>query len=94
MYELLEGDEGRLLVKLLLDEVLHSLHVVVGHALDLLHASCISLRELLVDATQVGEQSLVNTLQLGQGKLAKHDKILDFNTYAVADERILREILG
>ena len=39
-------------INFLLDEVLHSLHVVVRHLLDVLHALCISLGEVLIDGTQ------------------------------------------
>ena len=49
-------------VEFLLDEVLHSLHVVIGHLLDVLHTLRISLREVAIDVAQTFEEALVEAL--------------------------------
>ena len=81
-------------VKLLLDEVFHSLHVVIGHLLDVLHPLCISRCKLTIDVTQLVEACMIDILQLRQRQFTKSDEILDFHTYAIPDEGILREIRG
>ena len=75
-------------VKLLFDEIFHSLHVVVGHRLDFLHATGISLRESDVNVAQTPEQCMVETYQLRQRQLAQSDEVLDFHAYPVTDKRI------
>ena len=55
VYELLELLQATDLVELLLYEVFHSLHIVVGHLLDVLHALCSCLVEAKVDVAQCVE---------------------------------------
>ena len=40
------------LIELLLDEILYSLHIVIGGLLNLFHTSGILLREILIDGSQ------------------------------------------
>lgn len=89
MNELLVVVESTNLVKLLLDEVFHGFHVVVGDFLNVLHAASILLVEVTVDVSQVLEQSMIDPCQLRKRQLAKGNEIFNFHSYAVADERIL-----
>ena len=73
-------------VKLLLEEVLHSLDVVVGDRLYLLDATGVVNREVLVDGAQGGEDGVVHRRQRRQGYLAQGDKVLHLYLDAVADE--------
>ena len=77
------------LINLLLDEILHGLHVVVRHLLDVLHALCISLGEVLIDGTQFRCHTLyIKQLEeRGQG-----NEILNLYPHTVSDQGILREI--
>ena len=52
VYELLEGIKSANLVELLLDEVFHRFHIVVGHLLDVFHPLGIGHGEVLVDGAQ------------------------------------------
>ena len=55
------------LVQLLLDEILHRLHVVVSHLFYVFYALCVLLREGCVYAAQTSKQRMVKVLQLWQG---------------------------
>ena len=61
------GGEAAEHVNLLLDEVFHGLHVVVGHRIDVLHALCILLGKPAVDVAQRFKQAVVEAFQLWQG---------------------------
>ena len=49
-------------VKFLLDEVLHSLHVMVGHLLNIFHPLGISSCKLTIDVTKLVEQCMIDIL--------------------------------
>ena len=89
MDELLVSVETSNLVEFLLDEVLYSLHVVVGHLLDVLHALCVLLVEVEIDAAQCFKQGVVEVLELRQWQLAQCNEIFDFYAHSVTDECIL-----
>ena len=65
MDELLESFESADLVELLLDIVFHSLHIVVGGLLDLLHAGSTLLVEMAIDIAQTWEEVGGECCQLG-----------------------------
>ena len=93
MHELLIGlqPEG---VHFLLDDVLDGLYVVVGHRLDLLHAPGVGVREIEVERAQGGEFRAVDAGQLRQRQFAQGDEVFHFDADAVADEGLLRKIIG
>ena len=70
MDELLVLVEMANTVELLLDEIFHCLHVVIGHLLYLLHPTGVVEREIAVNLTECGEERLVEVLELGQRKFA------------------------
>ena len=76
-------------LQFLLQEILHSLHVVVGDALNLLNVESIFHRELGVKLAQLIISRLGNTCQLWQWNLAQSDKILNLDTHTVANQSIL-----
>ena len=80
-------------VKFLLDKIFYGLHIVIGHAFDVLHALSVVDRKLIVDFTQLREQRAVDVFQLWQRQAAESDEIFDFNLHSVADERILRVVV-
>ena len=71
-------------VELLLYEIFHRFHVVVGYAFDILHALRVVDREFGIDVAQLSEECVVNARKLRQRKFAEGDKIFDFNFYAIA----------
>ena len=78
-------------VELLLDEVLHSLHVVVRHHFDVLNTLGILLREVAIDVAKL----LVadgNILQLRKGQMRECDEIFHFNADTIANQSILRKV--
>ena len=79
-------------VNLLLDEILHSLHVVVGNLLDILHALGILLCEVAIDVAQGLKEVVVYHLQLGQWQFTKGNEILDFYAHTIAYQCILRKV--
>lgn len=81
-------------VDLFLDEVFHGLDVVVGYALNVLHAGGICLGEVGVDGAQQCLDGLCDACQLWQGEFCKTDEIFDFDTHAIANECELGEIVG
>ena len=89
MDELLVSVEASNLVEFLLNEVLYCLHVVVGHLLDVLHALCVLLVEVEIDAAQCFKQGMVEVLELRQWQLAQCYEIFDFYAHSVANECIL-----
>ncbi len=82
------GGETVQRVNLLLDEVLHSFHVVVGHLLNILDTLGISLCEVAVDVTQRFKKVMVKISQLRQGQFTQRDEILNLNTHPIAYQRI------
>ena len=76
-------------VEHLLDEVLHRLHVVVGHALYVLHPLRVGRREVAIDVAQKLKVGVVELFQLGQGQLTQADEVLNLYPHAVAHKRIL-----
>ena len=60
--ELLEAVETTHGIELLLDKVLHGLHVVVSHFLNILHPLGISKRKLTIDIAELVEQLMVDFL--------------------------------
>mmetsp|Transcript_11209 Transcript_11209/g.38174 ORF Transcript_11209/g.38174 Transcript_11209/m.38174 type:complete len:213 (-) Transcript_11209:65-703(-) len=90
-----------------LDEVLHSLHVVVGGEgwpplrssleLRLLHPLCVLVREVEVYTSELLEESWagLDLGELGEGRLhgEQRDEVLDLNMHAVLDVGELREMV-
>ena len=93
MHELFVGFEPQG-VHFLLDDVFDGLYVVVGHRLDLLHALGVGGREIEVQGAQGGEFRAVDAGQLRQRQLREGDEVLHFDADAVADEGLLRKIIG
>ena len=93
MHELLHAaqPEG---VHLLLDDVLHGLHVVVGHRLDLLHTRGVGRREVAVEAPQGLALRRAHARELRQRDFAQGDEIFHFDPDAVADQGLFRKIIG
>ena len=89
MDKLLVGIQSADGVKLLLDEILHGLDVMVGHLLDVLHTGGILLREVAVDAAKTVEEGRVEALELRQGELHERDKVFDFHADAITYQRKL-----
>ena len=79
-------------LQFLLDEVLHGLHVVVGHGLDVLNALRVGQREILVHGPQTREQRVGELRQLRQRQLTQGDEILYLYAHTIAYERIFREV--
>ena len=92
MDELLVGFEASYLVKLLLDEIFHRLHIMIRHRLDVLHALRAMLVETQIDLPQPTEQAVVEAGELRQRQFTEGDEIFDFNSYTIADKGKLREI--
>ena len=82
------------LLEAVLDEVLHSLHVVVGDLLDLLHLCSILRGHVPVDVSESLEFRAVETGKLRERNLAESDEIFDLYAYAVSDERIFAEVFS
>ena len=89
MDELLECIEATDGIELLLEEVLHCLHVVIGHLLDRLHSGSILFTECLIDGTQLREELLREGCQLGKRQLAQGNEVLHFNPHAITYQGIL-----
>ena len=89
MYELLILVKAAYLVELLLDIILHSLHVVIGHLLNVLHPLSIGRCELAIDVTKTFKEAMVEILKCRQWQLTKSDKIFYFNAYAITYQCIL-----
>mmetsp|Transcript_136912 Transcript_136912/g.193652 ORF Transcript_136912/g.193652 Transcript_136912/m.193652 type:complete len:207 (+) Transcript_136912:913-1533(+) len=80
-------------VEALLDEVLHSLHVVVGHLLCVLDLLGILDGELRRDGPQLLSRAFWEVLahrQLGH----ERQEVFDLNMHTVSDEAELRDIFG
>ena len=88
MNKLLVGFQSSDAVELFLDEVFNGFHIVIGHALYLLHAGSIRLREITVDISECFKQVVVDAVQLRQRKFTQRDKILYFNLHTVFDKCI------
>ena len=80
-------------IELLLEQVLDSLHIVVGDTLDLLHVLGILHVKRRVEVAQRVVCRLGDITQLRQRKPAQGDEILDLDIYAVADKCELRKII-
>ena len=93
MHELLVAFEAQR-VHLLLDDVFDGFHVVVGNRFDLLHARGVGRRKVAVEGAQRFELHGLDAAQLRQRDAAQGDEILHFDADAVADERLLGEIIG
>ena len=94
MDKLLVSVESADAVEFLLYEVLYSLHVVVSHFLDVLHALGFFFAKVAIDVAQTLEELMVERSKLRQWQLAERDEVFDFHTYAVAYQCILREVVG
>ena len=66
MDKLLVGIQATNLVKLFLDEILNSFHIVVGNLLNVFHTLSIVLVEITIDVTQTLKQRLIERSQLRQ----------------------------
>ena len=93
MHELLVAGQPQG-VHFLLDDVLDGLYVVVRHRLDLLNAFGVGRRKIGVQRAQGGEFRAVDAGQLRQRQFAQGDEVLHFDADAVADEGLLRKIIG
>ena len=82
------------LLEAVLDEVLHSLHIVVGDLLDLLYLGCILRCHVPVDVSESLELRVVEIGQLREWNLAECDEIFDLYADAVSDERIFAEVFS
>ena len=79
-------------VKPLLEEILHSLDIVVGDRLMLLDAHGISLGELFVYLAQDSVCAGRHIGQLRNAQTAERDEILHFHLHAVTNQGVLRKI--
>ena len=79
-------------IYLLLDEILHSFYVVVGHFFDILHALGILLSEVTIDVAQGLKEVAVYCCQLRQRQFAKGNEILDFYAHTIAYQCILGKV--
>ena len=93
MYELTPLDDVHLL-EAVLDEVLYSLHVMVGHLLDFLHLGCILGCHVPVDVPECLKLRVVEIRELRKWNFAQCDEILDLHADAVLDERVLAEVFS
>ena len=93
MYELTPPDDVHLL-EAVLDEVLDSLYVVVGHLLDLLHLGCILRCHIPVDVPERLKLRVVEVRELRKRNLAQCDEVLDLHADAIPDECVLAEIFS
>ena len=82
------------LLEAVLDEVLHCLHVMVGHLLDLLDLCSILRCHVPVDVSQSLEFRRVEISKLRQRNLAEGDKVFDLYPDTVFDECIFAEIFS
>ncbi len=80
-------------VELLLDEIFHSLDVVIGHRLYLLHAGSLLHGELAVDAANHLLVDFAERRQLRQPEFGEGYEVLNFDTHTVFYQRIFREKL-
>ena len=80
VYELLVGIQTADGIKLFLDEIFDSLHVVVCDALYLLDAVAIGLGEVLIQSSERSKMLVGESGQLRQRQLAKADEV--FYLYA------------
>ena len=93
MHELLVGRKAER-IHLLLQNIFDRLDVVVGRGFDLLDTQCIRLREIEVERPQRFEFRLFDPGQFRQRQLAQGDEIFDLDPNAVANQGILRKIIG
>ena len=84
--------ESAYCVELFFYKVLHSLNVVVGSLLYLLHTLCLLLSHIAIDVAQLLEESLWECRQLRQGQLAQRYEILYLYANTITDKGILREV--
>ena len=76
------------LIEFFLDEVLDSLHIMVGHLLDVLHTLCFCGSEVAIDIAELVEQFMVEIFQLRQRQFTKGDEILYLDTHTIPNQRI------
>ena len=74
------------LIKLFFQEILHSLHIMVRHALNILDALCVGFGEVTVNVSQGFENALIHPFQLRQRQLTQRDKVFYFNLYTVFNQ--------
>ena len=92
MNEFLISFKTSYFIKLFLDKILHSLHVMVRHALYFLHPSGIRFREIPVDVTQTGKQIMIEISQLRQRQFAQSNKVFNLYTHTIANKRVFRKV--
>lgn len=93
MHELLVGRKAER-IHLLLQNIFDRLDVVISRGFDLLDTQCIRLREIEVERPQRFEFRLFDPGQFRQRQLAQGDEIFDLDPNAVANQGILRKIIG
>ena len=96
VYELLERPDvlrpGVQRVHLLLDEVLHGLHIVVCRLFNLLHPFRILRSEAAVKVPERFKKFMVEALQLWQRHLAERYEVFYLHAHAITYQRIFREV--
>mmetsp|Transcript_2488 Transcript_2488/g.5902 ORF Transcript_2488/g.5902 Transcript_2488/m.5902 type:complete len:295 (+) Transcript_2488:1-885(+) len=75
-----------ILVKLVLQEVLHSFHVMVGNSLLSFDNLRISQTEISEDSTQLRKIRMVKSLELRQRDFTQSDEVLNLNKHAILDQ--------
>ena len=91
MDELLVGLEATNLVELFLDEVFHSLDIVVRHHFDVFDALCILFCEVAIDVAKLLVADR-NALQLWQRQMNECDEVLHLNADTITNKSVLREV--
>ena len=81
-------------VELLLEEIFYSLHIVVGHLLDVLDTLGFGWGKIAIDIAKTVENTAIDTGQLWQRKFTKCYEILDFHTNAILDEGKLGKVFA
>ena len=94
MHELLVNIQSADSIKLLLDEVFNGFDIVVGDTLDVLDALCVGFRKFGVEAAQPWKQGRIKALELGKGKFAKGNEILNLHADTILHQCIFREVGG
>ena len=74
------------LVKLFFQEILHRLHIMVRHALNVLNALRVGFGKVTVNVSQGFENTLIHPFQLRQRQLTQRDKVFYFNLYTVFNQ--------
>ena len=77
------------LVELLFQEIFHSLHVVICHALNVFDALCVVNAEVAVNVAKFFLRFRSHAFELWQRNLAKGDKIFHLHIHTIANKGVL-----